>query len=71
MTTPEQSTKVTVDQVACEGTAFCVRSLPDVFELNDDGVAEVNEAGARQAAFADLQDVENMCPTTAIRVANG
>lgn len=60
--------EVTVDPQTCEGTAFCVRTLPKVFSLNDEGVAAVDETGVALTDLDDLQDVENMCPTTAIVV---
>lgn len=60
--------EVTVDQQACEGTAFCVRTLPAVFSLNGDGVAEVDQTGVARADLDELHDVENMCPTLAIVV---
>lgn len=60
--TPE----VTVDQDVCIGSATCVQSTPDVFELNDEGVAQVKDAGA--APLEDLQRAEDSCPVAAILV---
>lgn len=63
--TPE----VTVDQDVCIGSGTCVQSTPDVFELNDEGVAQVKDAGAAGAApLEDLQRAEDSCPVAAILV---
>jgi ferredoxin len=34
-------TRVTVDASRCEGHALCQAAAPDVFEVDDDGVARV------------------------------
>lgn len=55
-----------VDREACMGSGNCVFWAPDVFEIDDDGVATVvgdaapHEDAVRQAAAN--------CPTSAIRI---
>lgn len=55
---------IKVDQNKCIGCGLCVGMCPDVFVLNLDGksevMAQVNEAGAKEAASA--------CPVEAISV---
>jgi ferredoxin len=53
-----------VDQENCTGEEICVQTCPEVFQLNDDGVAEVhNPTGASEA---DIQDAIDSCPTKCI-----
>ncbi|GAP41270.1 ferredoxin [Flexilinea flocculi] len=57
--------KAKVDQSLCIGCGLCVTTCPDVFRMNDDGVAE-----AFQEYSTDLVDSVNEaidgCPVGAI-----
>jgi ferredoxin len=59
--------KVTVDPVRCGGTGYCVRLLPQVFRLGDQGPAEVWRAPGPDLAER-VREAETLCPTNAIRV---
>lgn len=58
--------KATVNKDACIGCGACTYTCPDVFELNDDGVATVKvEEVADNNKDAVIEASEN-CPTSAI-----
>jgi len=60
--------KAKVDTASCAGCSLCADSCPDVFEMNDEGLAtaKVEEvpAGAEDAA----KDAADNCPAAAITV---
>lgn len=61
------SLDIRVDSVLCGGTSECVRSMPELFALNDQGRAEVigePDAYERGALLAAAW----ACPTSAIQV---
>ena len=55
----------TVDKDLCVGCGLCTQVCPDVFEMNDDGTADV-KAGADSSADC-IQDAADQCPVGAIR----
>ena len=60
--TPE----VEIDRDACMGSGNCVFWAPDVFELDDDGVAAVcGSVGGHEEA---VRSAAKNCPTSAIRI---
>ena len=53
-----------VDENVCVGAAACVAIAPDVFELNDEGIAEVvDPEGADEET---IQQAIDGCPEDAI-----
>ncbi len=58
--------KVTVDAATCVGCGLCEQSCPEVFEVQGDGIAHVK---ASSCATHNLQEVADLCPVTAIKVA--
>lgn len=58
------SLRVTVDPDACIGSGTCVNLVPDVFELDDEGVAVVIDPSAAPAD--DIEEAALSCPTGAI-----
>jgi ferredoxin len=59
--------KATIDRDGCIGCGLCEQTCPEVFEIADDGLAEViadptpeNEAEAREA--------EDGCPVSVITI---
>ncbi len=56
--------KVYVDEDLCIGCGVCVDTCPDVFELTDDGKAEVIDGAEEDIDCA--QDAADICPTGAI-----
>ena len=60
------SPQVSVDEDVCIGSGTCVKIAPAVFELDDEGVAQVLDPNA--AELADLHRAEDSCPVAAISV---
>lgn len=55
--------EVYVDQQVCIGCGLCVSIIPEVFQLNDDGVSEVqNQSGSQ----AKIQEAIDSCPVNCI-----
>jgi ferredoxin len=55
---------VVIDQDECISCGACVDSCPDVFQLNDDNLAEVyNPDGASEE---EIQDAIDSCPVSCI-----
>jgi ferredoxin len=75
--------RVSIDQAACQGDCICSIICPDVFVLDETGIAWPAEDGVPVApggpeCFAavpphfeeDVQDAATQCPTACIRVRN-
>jgi ferredoxin len=60
------SPRVSVDEDVCIGSGTCVQIAAGVFELSDEGVAQVVDPTA--ADLDDLQRAEESCPVAAISV---
>jgi ferredoxin len=60
------SPRVSIDEDVCIGSGTCVGIAAAVFELNDEGVAQVVDSTA--AELADLHRAEDSCPVAAIIV---
>ena len=63
--------KVTVDPVACEANAVCVRLVPRLFSIHEDedgeDVLAIAADGEVPAALADaVRDAVNSCPKMAL-----
>lgn len=56
--------KVYVDVDECTGCEVCVQTCPEVFQMNDDGVAEV--ASQTGASEDDVQEAIDACPVQCI-----
>jgi ferredoxin len=56
--------KVWVDQGLCIGSANCVATAPDVFELNDKGLSYVVDSSAADEDL--LREAAEGCPAQAI-----
>lgn len=54
-----------VDQDTCIGCGLCVSSVPEVFQLNEDGKAEAIAEGPD----GEVQEAIDTCPVSAIREA--
>jgi len=53
-----------VDQEECTGCGLCEETCPGVFQLNEDGVAEVyNPEGASEE---EIQEAIDICPVECI-----
>ena len=53
-----------VDKELCIGCEVCVQMCPEVFEIGDDGKAEV--IGGEGCNGCDCEEVADSCPTEAI-----
>jgi len=57
--------KVTVDESLCTGCGLCADSCPDVFEINNEGMAKTKGS---ECTSCELQKVAEDCPVEAIKV---
>lgn len=57
--------KVSVDRQKCVGHGICEELLPDVFEVQDDGIAIVLD-GVSTADEGELLQAAAQCPARAI-----
>lgn len=57
---------VRVDPVICQGTGYCVRLAPDVFELGQDQTARVLNAYPNEDRAELMEEAATLCPTRAI-----
>ena len=60
--------KVKVDEDLCTGCEDCVSAVPDVFEMNDDGLAEVKVDEVPAELADDVKKAAEECPADAIEV---
>ena len=58
-----------VNQDKCIGCGQCVSICEDVFNLNDDGLAEVIETPVKEEHIEDATTAKESCPTEAIEEA--
>lgn len=61
--------RVIVDEARCEGHGLCQDSAPDVFELNDDGVAVVLVDPVPMALRRQAEAGVRVCPVAALSTA--
>ncbi|ESQ01996.1 MULTISPECIES: ferredoxin [Streptomyces] len=62
--------KITVDQEKCCGAGQCVLIAPEVFDQRDeDGIVVLLDATPPAALHDGVRESAEVCPTTAIRVA--
>jgi ferredoxin len=61
--------KVRVHRERCFGHNHCVRLLPSVFEIDEQGYAMVRNAGVvPPGEEADVEDVVQTCPERALEI---
>ena len=58
--------RVRVDQELCTGCGLCVEICPEVFEMNDDGLAEAKEKDVPEDLASDAREAAEDCPVEAI-----
>lgn len=57
-----------VDKNICIGCGVCVSVCPEVFEMDDDGLAKVLETEIADDLVEGAKDAEGQCPVNAITV---
>ncbi|MCK5393601.1 MAG: ferredoxin [Candidatus Omnitrophica bacterium] len=57
--------KVTIDESACVSCGLCANLCPEVFEMNDEGIAIVL---SNESENCDIKDIASQCPVDAIVV---
>lgn len=58
--------RIEVDRALCAGYQRCIDTAPGVFDIDDDGVAQVVDAAGADAS--DILGAARSCPLSAIRV---
>mgnify|MGYP001074081988 CR=1 FL=1 len=58
--------KPTVDPDLCIGCGLCASICPEVFEMNDDGLAEPIVDQVPEGKFGEAEEARDGCPTSAI-----
>ncbi len=58
--------KVKVNPDVCIGCGACQAIAPDVFEINDDGVAQEITEDVKDELVEDAADAKEGCPVNAI-----
>ncbi|KLI98143.1 ferredoxin [Streptomyces albidoflavus] len=62
--------RITVDQEKCCGAGQCVLIAPEVFDQRDeDGIVVLLDAAPPAALHDGVRESAEVCPTTAIQVA--
>lgn len=56
--------KITVDASLCTGCGLCESSCPEVFKVEDDGIAKV----IGSSSSCDLKQIAADCPVEAIKL---
>jgi len=60
--------KVKVNKDICIGCGSCAAIVPDVFELEGDGLATCKAKKIEEDIKEDVMDAADSCPTSAIEV---
>jgi ferredoxin len=61
--------KVYVDHTKCSGIGLCEMTAPAIFEIGDDGQAQVIDADPPDTERAAAEDAVSGCPTGALSIA--
>jgi len=59
--------KISVLKDACIGCGACQAIAPDIFEIEDDGLACAKEENFKEELKDDVLDASESCPTGAIK----
>ena len=60
--------KVSIDPGLCNGCGPCADICPEVFELNEEGIAVVKMANVPEELQESCRDAADGCPTEAISI---
>jgi len=62
-------TRITVDAFRCEGHGLCQDTAPDVFEVDDDGVARVQHDPVPETLVRQAEAGVRVCPVAALSIS--
>jgi ferredoxin len=62
-------TRITVDGSRCEGHGLCQAAAPDVFEVDDDGVARVRHDPVPATLMSQAEAGVRVCPVAALTLS--
>jgi ferredoxin len=62
----ESELHVKIDELICEGTGYCVRIVPEVFAIGENGLGEVLQERPSSELEDQLEEASILCPTRAI-----
>jgi len=57
--------KVTVEESTCVGCGLCANSCPEIFEMDENGIAKVKNG---DCSNCDVHEVASQCPVNCIIV---
>ena len=64
------SFKVIADYDRCKSHAECMRIVPDVFEVRDDGYMYILVEDIDESLRSRVDEAVDACPTQALRIAD-
>ena len=60
--------KAFVDPELCIGCGVCEAECPEIFRMNDDGLAEAIDDEISEALLENAKEAQNQCPVEAIAI---
>lgn len=60
--------RIEIDKKRCEGHGLCEQVAPEVFQLDDDGIAEVSVDSIPMELRAKASAGARVCPVAALRL---
>lgn len=60
--------KVKINKNACIGCGSCAAICPEVFKIDDEGIAKVTVEKIEENQLNDVTEASENCPTSAIEI---
>lgn len=60
--------KALIDRSGCIGCGLCAQTCPEVFEIEDDGLAAVHEDPVPSAVEEETTEARDNCPVSVISI---
>jgi ferredoxin len=60
--------KAKVDHDLCIGCGVCEAECPEVFQMNDDGLAEASAGEIDEVVLDQAKEAQSQCPVEAIEI---